>query len=240
MVSEFWVNKYKDQAARNWDLFYKRNSDHFFKDRHWTDREFPELQPENLQNKILLELGCGVGNFLLPILTNVPTVFIHACDFSSRAIDIVQKHPSCDLQRCHAFVCDLTTDDLPKHVSLNSINVASAIFVLSALPFEKMPIAVKNVFEVLKPGGVVLFRDYGLYDLAQLRFKPGHKLEENFYVRQDGTLAYYFSLEVLKNLFEKMGFETVEASYVFKEIVNRKQEVKMERIFVQAKFRKPL
>ena len=38
-----------------------------------------------------------------------------------------------------------------------------------------------------------MLRDYGLYDHAMLRFGRGHKLSENFYVRQDGTRAYYFS-----------------------------------------------
>ncbi len=47
--------------------------------------------------------------------------------------------------------------------------------------------------QVLTPGGCVLVRDYGLFDHAMLRFAPGHKLSENFYVRQDGTRAYYFS-----------------------------------------------
>ena len=48
-------------------------------------------------------------------------------------------------------------------------------------------------FQVLKPGGMILFRDYGLYDHAMLRFSKGHKISENFYVRQDGTRAYYFT-----------------------------------------------
>lgn len=47
--------------------------------------------------------------------------------------------------------------------------------------------------QVLKPGGCILFRDYGLYDHAMLRFGYGHKIDENFYARQDGTRAYYFS-----------------------------------------------
>lgn len=32
-VSDFQANKLEAQAARNWDLFYKRNETKFFKDR---------------------------------------------------------------------------------------------------------------------------------------------------------------------------------------------------------------
>lgn len=43
LVSDFKKNKLEQEAQRNWDLFYKRNSTNFFKDRHWTTREFQEL-----------------------------------------------------------------------------------------------------------------------------------------------------------------------------------------------------
>ncbi len=43
LVSDFKCLKLEKEAKKNWDLFYKRNSTNFFKDRHWTTREFTEL-----------------------------------------------------------------------------------------------------------------------------------------------------------------------------------------------------
>ena len=40
LVTEFKANKLELEAQKNWDLFYKRNQTKFFKDRHWTCREF--------------------------------------------------------------------------------------------------------------------------------------------------------------------------------------------------------
>ena len=36
------------------------------------------------------------------------------------------------------------------------------------------------------------------YDEAQLRFGRGSKLDEDFYVRQDGTCAYFFDIDRLQ------------------------------------------
>jgi hypothetical protein len=32
-AAQFFVAKYEAEASKNWDLFYKRNADRFFKDR---------------------------------------------------------------------------------------------------------------------------------------------------------------------------------------------------------------
>ena len=106
LVSDFKRNKLEIEAKKHWDLFYKRNSTHFFKDRHWITREFPELlqtitelgsrlsdsthQQKAKKRLVLLEAGCGVGNTVFPLLEENSNLFIHACDFSPRAIDLVK------------------------------------------------------------------------------------------------------------------------------------------------------
>jgi len=143
---------------------------------------------------VVFEVGCGVGNFIFPLMGKNPKVFAYACDFSTRAVDFVRQNPAATPDRCHAFVADITKDDLIKEVPEGSVDFATLIFVLSAIEPQHMEAALANIFKTLKPGGHLFFRDYALYDQAQLRFKPGHKLQENLYVRQDGTMAYYFSL----------------------------------------------
>jgi methyltransferase-like protein 6 len=105
-----------------------------------------------------------------------------------------------------------------------------------------MDIAIKNVYSVLKPGGHIIFRDYGVYDEAQIKFSTASdkRLENNFYVRHDGTMSYFFSTEDLQSRFEAEGFNTKECQYVYRETTNRSMEMRIDRIFVQGKFEKPL
>ncbi|XP_021563155.1 methyltransferase-like protein 6 [Carlito syrichta] len=243
LVSDFRQQKLEREARRNWDLFYKRNRTRFFKDRHWTAREFGELracrQFED-QKLTILEAGCGVGNCLFPLLEEDPNIFAYACDFSPRAVEYVKQNPLYDPGRCRVFQCDLTCDDLLDHVPPESVDVVLLIFVLSAIHPEKMPLVLQNICKVLKPGKRVLFRDYGLYDHAMLRFKAGSKLGENFYVRQDGTRSYFFTDGFLARLFTEAGCEEVLSTYVFRETVNEKEGLRAPRVFLQSTFQKPL
>lgn len=100
-----------------------------------------------------------------------------------------------------AAVWDLSSDQLPTEVEPESVDIIILIFVLSALHPSEWRRAVLNVHKMLKPGGLVLFRDYGRYDLTQLRFKGGRLLEDNFYVRGDKTRVYFFDLDELALLF---------------------------------------
>ncbi|XP_065367776.1 tRNA N(3)-methylcytidine methyltransferase METTL6 [Calliphora vicina] len=249
LIPEFKARQLEAQAQKHWDLFYKRNETRFFKDRRWTTREFQELIQEGQINEStqefrkLLEVGCGVGNFVYPLMEELESLgqlnnYFYACDFSPRAVEFVRSNPKYDENKIKAFQCDITTDSIHGNIPADSLDIISMIFVLSAISPDKFDGVIKNLHKVLKSGGIVLFRDYGRYDMAQLRFKSGHKIADNFYMRQDGTRSYYFAEQELAKLFEENGFEILSNSYVHRRTLNVKEGIDVPRIFLQGKFRK--
>ncbi|GAB4854463.1 hypothetical protein Ancab_023047 [Ancistrocladus abbreviatus] len=235
-VSPFWRDKYEKDAKKYWDIFYKRHQDKFFKDRHYLDKEWGQYFTDS-GIKVLLEVGCGAGNTIFPLIATFPDVFVHACDFSPRAVSLVKAHEAFVEPRINAFVCDLTSDDLSQQIGPSSVDIVTMIFVLSAVSPEKMPLVLQNIRKVLKPNGHVLFRDYATGDLAQERLTcKDQKISENFYVRGDGTRAFYFSEEYLKTLFKENGFDTKELGLCCKQVENRSRELVMNRRWIQAVF----
>lgn len=214
LVNDFDRNKLIADASKNWDRFYNRNGMRFFKDRHWTTREFTDLA--QLHKKMigtsvtLLEVGCGVGNFLIPLLesvdfkelqrdfeavklvedNNLTSKFqVYACDVSVKAVNMLRNRLStstCTIP-CETFVCDISQKDSLRvkltelpSTSFTGIDLVTLIFVLSALNPQQMRICLENIMSVLRPNGRILLRDYGLFDHAQLRFGRNSRLYHEF------------------------------------------------------------
>ncbi|XP_075032999.1 tRNA N(3)-cytidine methyltransferase METTL2-like [Mixophyes fleayi] len=261
--------EYENKANNFWDKFYTIHENRFFKDRQWLFTEFPELSSNNKsqpdtdgdQRKDLqvdrvnmekdypgssayyriLEVGCGVGNTVFPILqtNNDPGLFVYCCDFASTAVEIVKSNVHYDPSRCLAFVHDLSDEDSSFPIPEESLDVIILIFVLSAIHPSKMQDAITRLGKLLKPGGCILLRDYGRYDMAQLRFKKGRCLSENFYVRGDGTRVYFFTQDELGDLFTNAGLEKVQNIVDRRLQVNRGKQLTMYRVWIQCKYRKP-
>jgi tRNAThr (cytosine32-N3)-methyltransferase len=164
---------------------------------------------------------------------------------------------SYDTKTIQADVWDAAGEDLPPGLTEESVDVVLMIFIFSALSPLQWDQAVSNIYRLLKPGGEVLFRDYGRGDLAQVRFKKGRYLEENFYVRGDGTRVYFFDRDELAQTWTgisqpsseskqvekvaqsgKTGFEIIDLGVDNRLLVNRAKQLKMYRCWMQGRFRK--
>lgn len=286
-VSDFDKKRFNSEPAKWWNNFYTTNTSNFFKNRKWLHQEFPilsKLTSKDAGPATILEVGAGAGNTAFPILAanENEDLMIHACDFSSKAVDLIKNNEAYEPQRIRASVWDMSGPTLPEGVVDQSVDVVLLIFTFSALHPGQWDAAVKNVFRALKPGGEVCFRDYGRGDLAQVRFKTGRLLEENFYIRGDGTRVYFFTEEELKCIWgnflmsngcfragektisveqddeqscgrevhaaangslemsPKSSFNIISLSVDRRMLVNRKEELKMYRCWMQGRFTKPL
>lgn len=219
-VSTFDATRFNANPERWWNKFYTNNTANFFKDRKWLQQEFPVLteltsaQDGRGSEARILEVGAGAGNTAFPILkaNQNPNLMIYACDFSVKAVNLIRASADYDERFIQAEVWDVSSETLPPNVTENSIDVVLLIFVFSALSPRQWQQAVKNVYRVLKPGGEVCFRDYGRGDLAQVRFRKGRYMEENFYVRGDGTRVYFFAEEQLRSIWG--GIRAVAGEFI--------------------------
>lgn len=51
-------------------------------------------------------------------------------------------------------------------------------------------------------------------------------------------MSYFFSIDDLRTRFEAENFKTLSCEYVYRETTNRRLEIRVDRIFVQAKLQK--
>ena len=154
-------------------------------------------------------------------------------------------------RRVQGFVCNVATEPLPP--AANSVDFVLMIFVLSAIPPARHLAVAKSAFEACRPGGLVCFRDYGAYDMTMMRSKAAQVVRPSgetasggggaaprLFRRADGTLRFFFELGRVAELFSSCGFVQVSCEYCTVHNRNRKTGTLMRRVFVNAKFRRPL
>ncbi|KAG8469944.1 hypothetical protein KFE25_006399 [Diacronema lutheri] len=261
------VRRVRAQSDAMWDAFYRTNL-LAYKHRRYLHAEFPELaelgaaRPGGAAgaagaegaSALVLEIGCGPGNAALPLLAQFPALRVCASDISPQAVRLLATHPAFPPERCSACVWDVAdaSGALPAGVREGEADAALLVFALSALPPDAFARAARNVFRALMPGGVLLFRDYGVSDEKQRKFtRAGTKLGERWYARQNGTMVYFFDTAEVDALFAACGFEPVppradgsgggggSASFDKLLTVNRKTGARLWRVWVSARYRKP-
>lgn len=285
-------------TSTSWETFHTRHSRNlFFKERRYLTKEFPDLCRAD-KRLFVLEVGCGTGSSVVPIVRENKHAFIYACDCSSAALkkatEVVSNASEPSASSFYPFLCDISVSKLPEFLRcsacrwkncqytktgtellvndatessheelglgfdaspesrslpgqessvgccIGGLDIVTMIFTLSAIPVEKMAHVLSECFQVLKPGGLLLFRDYGLYDMTMLRFAPRQRISPCLYLRDDGTLSYFFSLEMVRALLSNEGFVEQELEYCCVQLMNRRKQVPMKRVWVHAKFQKPV
>lgn len=192
-------------------------------------------------------------------MTPPPQLHIHCLDFAPTAVHLLKEDERFKAAaregRATGHVYDLSSMH-PSTISLspdgqtlaNSADVAILLFCLSAIgphPSPALTRAAQHAMSMLKPGGVLVFRDYGRLDEAQLKLGRGdNELGDNFYRKGDGTGCYYFELDDLRELFgNKDGrsdkLNVLELDYIQRVYRNRGDGTTRRRVWVEGRFQKP-
>ena len=151
-----------------------------------------------------------IGNFIYPLLEENLPFKIYCIDLSPRAIEFVKQSPLYSPEKIIAFPCDVSVTDCFANESIEEIDIASMIFVMSAIRPTLFKTVIENIYKVLKPNGLLIFRDYAENDMAMFRFKQGSKISERHYVRQDGTVKIHKYNILIFVLFTSYLFGSVD------------------------------
>ncbi|KAL2549154.1 Methyltransferase family protein [Forsythia ovata] len=217
-------NQDRLQDSEAWDKFHALHSTgKFFKERRYLLKEFPELASCKDYYKIL-EVGCGNGSTALPILREKESTILYACDCSTEALERAKEIINADnsistKHRFHPFQCDFSTLGFPMWLACNTCRGSflekrylgfpaennCKIAINSPSCSEESECCIGGVDFITLPGGLLLFRDYGLYDMTMLRFEPEQRVGYREYLRSDGTRSYFFCLNSVRNLTSAAG-----------------------------------
>ncbi|PNT60807.1 hypothetical protein BRADI_5g05210v3 [Brachypodium distachyon] len=118
-------------SSEAWRSFHRRHaSGRFFKERRYLLKEFPDLLNNNDVAK-MLEVGCGNGSTVVPILRCSRNNIVYACDCSKdtleKANEIVNNTEGLDgKDRFHPFLLDVSKETFPDWLFCKSCQMSNA------------------------------------------------------------------------------------------------------------------
>jgi hypothetical protein len=208
------------------------------------DERYLASNNNNAHNEGMVSIGSEVWDISCP----KPITTTDGVQVEERRLDIVLKQP----------VRNAVPWPSPA-ITQCGADATLVMFCLSAIHPDKMATAAKNIANTLRAprndesgdnqtdgsgnanGGMVLFRDYGRYDEAQMKIGRGSskRLAENFYLKHNGTKCYYFTLEDAHRLFvDEAKLEVVDLHYIRRKYFNRSDNTVRRRVWVQGRFRR--
>jgi SAM-dependent methyltransferase len=196
-----------------WERFYENQP------RPWAGVvELPALKPGTR----VLELGCGGGRILAPLLERGRRLEVVGADLSRRSLASLPGDSAGALVQADAV-------NLPFRDA--SFDVVFCRHVLGHLTEEGRGAAACEILRVLKKGGTALFEGFAAGDA---RSGKGRQVEKDTYVRGDGIAHHYFQPGEIRGLFSGASVVNVRQA----EWTERAGRTRMKRAVVRAEVRR--
>ncbi|AEH61737.1 Methyltransferase type 11 [Methanosalsum zhilinae DSM 4017] len=147
----------------------------------------------------VLDAGCGNGRYLLPLSRNYRVIGI---DVSLNGIRAARSY--LDKYGCSAeyMVSDLTR--LP--LCDNSVDGIVCYGVLHHLFEEEREDAAEEILRVIQDKGYLFFEVFGVEDMRY----GGDEIEKDTFLRKNGIIYHYFTVEEIEKLFSCSGYMDIE------------------------------
>lgn len=232
--------------AASWCALHSRDN---VAARHYRERRYlPLAFPDAVAAARVIELGAGAGASLLPLLragagtalaTDVSPVAVKLCG------EVAARAGLSD--RLTSTVLDATDPAAPAALAHEAADVCLIIFTLGALDRAGHAAALRTAAAAVRPGGRVLVRDHGVFDVTHMRAPRqvdaapvvGGAGAAALHARKDGTLCFFFTPEYLAGAASAAGLTPVDVRWVTIARANRATGVVLKRVAVHGVFERP-